>query len=118
MVGVFAVSISDMRTNGTLDERVEELKSQVSTEATVVSSIANTVLDVPAGGEEPETTIETVSRLAIANEQLQEALRTSFEMQKAASQPQRELPYCRSQMAQPAHLGRWLRGIKVPHVEL
>lgn len=45
------------------------------------------MLDVPAGGEEPETTIETVSRLAIANEQLQEALRTSFEMQKAASQP-------------------------------
>ena len=87
MVGVFAVSISSILTNGSLDERVEELESQVATEATVVSSIANTVLDVAPGGEEPETTIETVSRLAIANEQLQEALRTSFEMQKVASQP-------------------------------
>jgi anti-sigma factor RsiW len=87
MVGVFAVSISTLLTNGTLDERVEELESQVSTEAAVVSSIANTVLEVPAGAEDPETTIETVSRLAIANEQLREALRTSVDMQKAASQP-------------------------------
>jgi anti-sigma factor RsiW len=87
IVGVFAVSISTLLTNGTLDERVEELESQASSEATVVSSIANTVMNVSLDTEEPETTIETVSRLAVANEQLQEALQTSVEMQKAASQP-------------------------------
>ncbi|NQW17197.1 MAG: anti-sigma factor [Chloroflexi bacterium] len=87
MIGVFAVSVSTLLSNGTLDERVEELESQASSEATVVSSIASTVMDVSMESEEPSTTIETVSRLAIANEHLQEALQTSVEMQKAASQP-------------------------------
>jgi len=87
MIALFAVSLSTLLSNGTLDERVEELESQVSSEATIVSSIANTVMDVSLDAEESETTIQTVSRLAIANEQLQEALQTSMGMQKAASQP-------------------------------
>jgi hypothetical protein len=86
MIAVFGVAVSIVITNGNLDERVQELESQVSTEATVVSGIAGTVMDLPADGK-PTTAIETVSELALANERLQSALATSMEIQKAASQP-------------------------------
>ena len=86
-VGAFAASLTVILNNNSLDERVNLLEDQVSMEATAVSVIASNMASEFEAVAEPETTLETVSRLAAGVESLQEIFRESVSLMEDAADP-------------------------------
>ena len=87
-VGVFTASITIVLNNSSLDERVNMLESQAAMEATAVSAIASSMGNEAEVVDEPESTLETVSRLAKGVESLQEILRESVGLMEDAADPE------------------------------
>ncbi len=86
-VGAFAASLTVILDNNSLDERVNLLENQAAMEATAVSVIARNMGAESEIVIEPETTLETVSRLAAGVESLQEIFRESVTLMEDAADP-------------------------------
>ncbi len=86
-VGAFAASLTVILDNNSLDERVNLLEDQAAMEATAVSVIASNMLAESEIAAEPQSTLETVSRLAAGVESLQDIFRESVSLMEEAADP-------------------------------